>query len=89
MNFNVESDLEICSDDIELSVIRYNLPCTRGIYVFNVYRPSMGDMKKCMDYLQLCIDTIRNSEVDIFIGGDFNVDVKRQNSPHFLNCLDL
>ena len=83
LNFNLESDLEICAEDIELSVIRYNLPCTHGIYVFNVYRPPMGDMEKYIDYLQLCINTIRNSEVDIFIVGDFNVDVKRQNSPHF------
>ena len=43
----------------------------------------MGDMEKCIDYLQTCINTIRNNEIDIFIGGDFNVDVKRQSSPQF------
>ena len=83
LNFEIECDLETCTKDIELSVIRYNLPCTGGIYVLNVYRPPMGDMEKCIDYLQTCINTIRNNEIDIFIGGDFNVDVKRQNSPQF------
>ena len=60
LNFEIECDLETCTKDIELSVIRYNLPCTRGIYVLNVYRPPMGDMEKCIDYLQTCINTIRN-----------------------------
>ena len=83
LNFEIECDLETCTEDIELSVIRYNLPCTRGIFVLNVYRPPMGDMEKCIDYLQTCINTIRNNEIDIFTGGDFNVDVKRQNSPQF------
>ena len=85
LNFEIENGLKICNEYIELSVIRYNLPCTHGIYVFNVYGHPAGDLGNCIDHLQLCIDTIRDREVDIFFGGDLNVDVKRQNTPNYLD----
>ena len=49
LNFKIENELDIYTEDIEVSVIRFNLPSTRGIYVFNVYRPQIGDFDKCID----------------------------------------
>ena len=83
LNFDVLNDLVISNEDIELLVIQYNVPCTRGIYVLNVYRPPTGDMENFINHLQLCIEMIRMHEGDIFIGGDFNIDIKRQNTPHY------
>ena len=79
------NDLDRCNDDIELSVVKYNLPYTRKIYIMNVYRPPMGDIENCFNHMQECINIIRTSnQADIFIGGDFNINIKQKNSPQYL-----
>ena len=84
INFDVKSEYALCTDNIELSVVLYNLPCTRKIYVLNVYKPPMGDLDIFFELLQNCVNIVRNTnKVDIFIGGDFNIDVKNHSTPEF------
>ena len=66
--------------DIELHLIKYTLPHTRPIFIFNVYRPPSGDIDIFINLLQQALEMYRNLKCDIFIGGDFNVDMKRTNS---------
>ena len=81
LNFVIHNDFNICTADIEMSVIEYCLPHTRKIFIFNIYRPPMGDVEKCIKQIQDCVDILRNSDkIDFFIGGDFNIDVKVKNS---------
>ena len=85
INFNTMNELEICNDDIEMSEVKYNLPRTRKIYVLNVYKPPMGEIENCIEKIQQCLSTIRtNDQIDIFIGGDFNINVKQKKSPQYL-----
>ena len=37
------SDMLISNKDIEIHLVKYNLPFTRPIFTFNVYRPPSGD----------------------------------------------
>ena len=81
LNFTVITDLSICNNDIEMSVIEYCLPQTRKIYILNVYRPPSGDVDNYLKNIQECINTLRTSgKMDFFIGGDFNIDIKYNNS---------
>ena len=76
-------ELTCIDNNIEMSIVRYKLPFTRDIYVVNVYRPPAGDIDRFFKTLQNCVSTIRNSRnCDIFIGGDYNIDFFKKNSPH-------
>ena len=44
INFNIENELELCNDDIELSVVKSSLPYTCNLYILNIYRPPAGDI---------------------------------------------
>ena len=70
-----------CMDgNIEISAIKYKLPFTHDIYVFNVYRLPNGDVDIFVKYLQSCVSLVRsNKECDIFIRGDFNINVTNPN----------
>ena len=64
-----------------MSVIEYCLPHTRKIYILNVYRPRSGDVDNCIKHIQDCVNKLRISgKIEFFIGGDFNIDIKSQNS---------
>ena len=76
------TELSCLNDDIEISVIRFKLPFTRDIYVLNTYRPPSGNSDIFLNTLQQCIITIReNRDCDIFIGGDYNINYIKKNSP--------
>ena len=62
----------LSNNNFELHVVKYSLPYTRPIYIFNVYRPPC-----CLDNN---IGIYRNHECDIFVGGYFNIDIQRTNS---------
>ena len=84
LTFKVVHELSLCNNDIELSVIQYNLPHTRKIYILNIYRPPAGDLDPFFKALQDCINVLRTTDkLDIFIGGDFNIDVKNKTLSNF------
>ena len=70
----------ISNINIELHVVKYCLPYTRPIYIFNVYRPPAGDVDEFISALNNSIGIYRNHKCDIFVGGDFNIDIQRTNS---------
>ena len=76
--FNVLDDLFICNKDIELSVIQYTLPFTRRIFLLSMsIDPLLGILITFFKVLQDNINIVRiNNKIDIFIGSDFNIDVK-------------
>ena len=73
-------DLSLSNNNIELHVMKYKLPYTRPIYIFNVYRPPAGDVDDFIMALNNSIGTYRNKKCDIFVGGDLNIDMHRKNS---------
>ena len=60
--------------------MKYKLPYTRPIYIFNVYRPPTGDVDDFIAALSNSIGIYRNQKCDIFVGGDFNIDMSRKNT---------
>ena len=74
------SDLTISNCDIELHVMKYKLPFTRPLYIFNVYRPPAGNIDNFIQLLSNHVGLYRNQKCDIFVGGDFNIDISRKNS---------
>ena len=68
----------ISNKDIELHLVKYNLPFTRPIFIFNAYRPPSGDI--FISTLKQSLEVYRNLKCDIFISGDLNVDMKHVNS---------
>ena len=48
------TDMIISNKDIELHLVKYNLPFTRPIFIFNAYRPPSGD-------LDIFISTLKQS----------------------------
>ena len=70
----------ISNKDIELHLVKYALPYTRPIFIFNIYRPLSGDFDIFINSLKQVLEVYRNLKCDIFIGGDLNVDMKHINS---------
>ena len=75
-----QTDFTMSNGHIELHVIKYNLPYTRDIYIVNVYRPPSGDIDTFITNLSSCIENVLSQRCDVFIGGDFNIDLRRPNS---------
>ena len=73
-------DMIISNKDIELHLVKYALPYTRPIFIFNIYRPPSGDIDIFINSLKLILEVYRNQKCDIFIGGDLNIDMKHMNS---------
>ena len=60
--------------DIEISITKYNLPCTRDIFVFNIIVHQLEILMFFLKHVQTCLSAIRNDRnCDILIGGDINV----------------
>ena len=72
--------MTISNKDIEIHLVKCNLPFTRPIYIFNVYRPPSGDFDIFTNTLNQSLEMYRNQQCDIFIGGDLDVDMKHVNS---------
>ena len=76
-------EFTIIGKNSELSVIKYKLHHTRDIYVFNVYQPPNEDITVFIKCLQGYVSELRDTRsLDIFIGGDMNVDMLQTNSSH-------
>ena len=81
------SDYELChlnnsSVDIEIQWITIKNNNNRPMYVANIYRPPQGNMKTFIDYLRTCLNTFDDKyRKDIFLIGDFNIDVKKKFDP--------
>ena len=73
-------DMSISNRNIELSVVKYDMQFTRPIYIFNIYRPPLGDIDAFISDLSQSVGHFRNIKCDIFIGGDFNIDIVHSNS---------
>ena len=73
-------DMIISNKDIELHLVKYALPYTRPIFIFNIYRPPSGDIDIFINSLKQILEVYRNQKCDIFIGGDLNDDMKHMNS---------
>ena len=76
------------SIDIEIQWVTIKKQNNRKIYIANIYRPPQGNIKTFIDYLRLCLNTIDDKSMkDIFVMGDFNIDVKKKSDANVKNLI--
>ena len=74
-------DLNVSSKDLEMQWILLTIPNVRPMVIINVYRPPQGDYKKCCSLLSNAFDKAALSDnTDIFLLGDFNIDMGDTNT---------
>ena len=86
---NTKKSCHLSKTDQEAVWIEVKLKKVKPIFICSIYRPpsnrDIENVEKCTEYLSSCIDKLpKNSEV--FIMGDFNVDISKTNS---LSSLEL
>ena len=87
---NELSNLNKSSVDIEIQWISIRKQNNRILYVANLYRPPQGSIKEFNDYLRNCLNSLSNvSKKDIFIMGDFNIDVKKKSNQHTKDLIQM
>ena len=70
------------SKDLELQWISLNLTNVRPIVILNAYRPPQGDYKRaCKLIHQSLAKANLKSNAEIFLMGDFNINLKSKSSP--------
>ena len=82
--------MNISCIDIEIQWISIRKENNRILYIANLYRPPQGNIKKFNDYLANCLNSLSNiSKKDIFIMGDFNIDVKKKSNQYTKDLIQL
>ena len=82
--FNPRPDLAV--DDLEATWVELLPPKSKGILVCSIYRPP-GD-SNFLSKLELSLSKI-NPGTEVFVLGDFNIDLQRQSSPLFSRYKDI
>ena len=73
------SKLNKSSVDIEIQWVTIKSQFQKDIIIANVYRPPQGNFKNFLKYINDSIDSIENVyRKDLFIVGDFNIDVSKK-----------
>ena len=71
-------DNAISNPDIECLLTRINRPCTRVMYIINIYRPPSRNIDNFSTHLIEIITNLENRDKStIVIGGDFNIDFSK------------
>ena len=78
-----------CTEDIETQCLILRPPSQKKFILLNVYRPPSGNFQSFLDSLSEMMDQImlqNNSE--IFVLGDFNIDISDPNSPNAISLIE-
>ena len=76
--------------DIEIQWVTIKKLNNRKMVIANVYRPPQGSIKNFLEYLQLCFSSFDDrSKKDIFICGDFNIDIKKKSETNSKDLIQL
>lgn len=75
-SLSFKQNIDLCDKDIEALFIEINLPKTKPILVGNVYRPPSCTVDY-LDILDVVFQKCNNIYDDVYILGDFNLDVSK------------
>ena len=75
------TDLDVSNEHMEAQWFLIHRPHCRNIVICNAYRPPSGDVSKAVSYLEDCVKLINTSKVNLFMLGDFNINLKNIASP--------
>ena len=69
-------------ENLEAQTINLHLPATRPIFIINIYRPPQGDVERMLEAIQELLSHLTNANKrEIFILGDFNIDLTKSTCP--------
>ena len=75
-------ELNTSTQDLEMQWLQLYLENVRPIVIVNVYRPPQGDYKKCCEMLTEAVNKAELADTtDLFVMGDFNIDMSNRDSP--------
>ena len=74
--------LNVSGPVLEMQWIGLDLPNTRPIVIVNVYRPPQGKFKKgCSIILEKCMLADLSDKTEIYLLGDFNINIEDAKAP--------
>ena len=76
------SHLNSSTRDLEMQWVLLNMKNMRNLVIINVYRPPQGDYKKACKLVHSALSKADlKDNVDIFLMGDFNIDLLNKKDP--------
>ena len=76
--------------DIEIQWVTVKKQNNTKMHIANVYRPPQGNIKNFLEYLRECLNAIDNNcKKDIFVLGDFNINVKKKSEKNAKDLIQL
>ena len=76
-------ELDTVSEHIEAQWLYFHRQHCKDMVLCNIYRPPNGDLKKAIDYLDICLKTLNLSKINLFLLGDYNINYKNKGSPNY------
>ncbi len=81
LHTSVVEDWSKCTPHIEMQWLKLALKDKRDTYIANIYIPPDGNMQTALDTIEIVlVEILALGNKDIVLMGDFNADLKKQNS---------
>ena len=77
------------SKDIETQWITIKQPHCKQMIIGNIYRPPQGNIDRFIETLDGNLANINLDRVELFLMGDFNIDVLEKNNPNHKKLIDF
>ena len=87
---NTHSFLNMSSKDIEMQWLSISQKPNKTILIANCYRPPQGNIDRLIEILENILDDMNLTKIEIFLLGDFNIDILEKNNDKnkkFINTL--
>ena len=87
---NTHSSLNMSSKDIEMQWLSISQKPNKTILIANCYRPPQGNIDRFIEILENILDDMNLTKIEIFLLGDFNIDILEKNNDKnkkFINTL--
>ena len=87
---NTHSFLNMSSTDIEMQWLSISQKTNKTILIANCYRPPQGNIDRLIEILENILDDMDLTKIEIFLLGDFNIDIFEKNNvknKKFINTL--
>ena len=75
--------------DIEIQWISIRQPNSKVIIIGNLYRPPQGNIENCTQVLENALDDIYMNRTEVYLMGDFNIDLLDKKNPATKKLIDL
>ena len=91
LNFcdKIHENLNCSSKDLECQWVNIKQPNSKQIIIGNIYRPPQGNIDNFIEGLELRLSNFNLDRLELFLMGDFNIDMLKKNSNDCRKLIDL